>query len=85
MSKGNHLGLLLRDLSIEEERDYVRCTFGSPDAWSDWDRDVGVDHPLSSFAEVFSFGATGYVRLLESIYIRIGAWFPRRLRPVRSP
>jgi cellulose synthase (UDP-forming) len=74
---GNHLGLLLRDLSIEEERNYVRCTFGSPDAWSDWDRNVSVDHPLSSFAEVFSFGATGYVRLLQSLYNRVLPWFHR--------
>ena len=58
----------LRDLSITEEQNYVRCTFGSPDAWSDWDRNAEADHPLASFAEVFSFGATGYVRLLESLY-----------------
>ena len=83
--KGNHLGLLLRNLSIQEERDFVRCTFGSPDAWSDWDRNVGVDHPLSSFAEVFSFGATGYVRLLESVYNRIVPWFQARPRPLQAP
>jgi cellulose synthase (UDP-forming) len=69
--KGEHIGLLLKDLSIEQERDYVRCTFGSPDAWSDWDREVGVDHPLESFAEVFSFGATGYLRLFQSLYNRL--------------
>jgi cellulose synthase (UDP-forming) len=79
---GTHLGLLLRNLSVQEERDYVRCTFGSPSAWSDWDRDVTVDHPLSSFAEVFSFGATGYVRLLESLYNSIQPWFQRRPKPV---
>jgi len=79
--KGEHIGFLLKDLSIEQEQDYVRCTFGSPDAWSDWDRNVGVDHPLASFAEVFSFGATGYVRLFESIYNRLIPWFQRRPRP----
>jgi cellulose synthase (UDP-forming) len=63
-----HVGLLLGELSVPEQRDYVRCTFGSPDAWNDWDRNVSPDHPLASFAEVFSFGATGYVRLFQSVY-----------------
>jgi cellulose synthase (UDP-forming) len=67
-TRDRHAGLVLVDLSIQQQRDYVCCTFGSPDAWSDWDSGVTPDHPLSSFAEVFSFGATGYVRLLESIY-----------------
>jgi cellulose synthase (UDP-forming) len=66
--RDNHIGLLLGALSVAEQRNYVRCTFGSPDAWSDWDRNVSTDHPLASFVEVFSFGATGYVRLLESVY-----------------
>jgi cellulose synthase (UDP-forming) len=66
--RDQHVGLLLGELSIPEERDYVRCTFGSPDAWNDWDRNVSADHPLASFAEVFSFGATGYVRLFQSVY-----------------
>jgi hypothetical protein len=63
----------------------VRCTFGSPDAWSDWDRNVSVDHPLASFAEVFSFGATGYVRLLESLYNRVLSRFQRGPRPAAEP
>jgi cellulose synthase (UDP-forming) len=78
--KDRHIGLLLKELSIEQEQDYVRCTFGSPDVWSDWDRNVGVDHPLASFAEVFSYGATGYVRLFESIYSRLLPMFQRRPR-----
>ena len=78
------LGLLLGDLTIEEQRSFVRCTFGSPEAWSDWDRNVAADHPLASFAEVFSFGATGYVRLLESAYNEISAWFRRPARPLKA-
>jgi cellulose synthase (UDP-forming) len=72
-----HLGLLLRKLTVAEEQNYVRCTFGSPEAWSDWDRDVSTDRPLSSFAEVFSFGATGYVRLLQSAYNQVLTWLGR--------
>ncbi len=55
-------------MTIQDERNFVRCAFGSAEAWSDWDRNVATDHPLASFAEVFSFGAPGYVRLLQSAY-----------------
>lgn len=65
--RGEHVGVRLTSLSIEEERNYVRCTFASPSAWKDWEKTNTVDHPLASFAEVFSFGATGYVRLFESV------------------
>jgi hypothetical protein len=65
----------LGELSMTQLRDYVRCTFGAPDAWDDWNRNTEADHPLASFAEVFSFGATGYLRLLESLYIGIVGWW----------
>ena len=81
---GNHLGLSLGELTIAQQRAYVRCTFGSPEAWSDWDSNVATDHPLASLAEVFSFGATGYVRLLESIYNEVSAWLRARARLLRA-
>jgi cellulose synthase (UDP-forming) len=81
VARDNRIGLQLRELTIREEQDYVRCTFGSPDAWSDWDRATEADHPLSSFAEVFSFGATGYVRLLESLYSSVALWWRGARRP----
>jgi len=80
----NRLGLLLGELTIAQQRAYVRCTFGSPEAWSDWDSNVAVDHPLASLVEVFSFGATGYVRLLESAYNELSSWFRGRARLLRA-
>jgi cellulose synthase (UDP-forming) len=81
----DHLGLTFGKLTIAEQRAYVGCTFGSPEAWQDWDRGIAEDKPLASFAEVFSFGATGYVRLLQSAYALVSAWFSSgaRLAPVR--
>lgn len=84
MVRDKQLGLLLRPLSVTEQRNFVRCTFGSPDAWTDWDRNVSPDHPLASFAEVFSFGATGYVRLLQSAYNEFATWLRRR-NPLAAP
>jgi len=83
--RDTHVGLLLGTLSVAEEQSYVRCTFGSPEAWNDWDRNVSADHPLSSFAEVFSFGATGYVRLLQSAYNEIAVRLRRRTQPQPAP
>ena len=80
---GNHLGLSLGELTIAQQRAYVRCTFGSPEAWNEWDSNVATDHPLASLAEVFSFGATGYVRLLESIYNEVSSWLRARARLLR--
>jgi cellulose synthase (UDP-forming) len=82
--RGNRIGMQLRELSLTEEQNYVRCTFGAPDAWSDWDRNTEADHPLASFAEVFSFGATGYVRLLESLYNSMLGWWRGTARATAS-
>lgn len=73
--RGNHIGLALGELSIEQEKQYVRCTFASPGTWQDWGKSTEIDRPLASFAEVLSFGATGYVRLLESVYTGITSWW----------
>lgn len=76
-----HVGLMLRPMSIEQESEYVRCTFAEPGAWADWDRGVEPDRPLASLAEVFSFGATGYLRLFESVHNGLVAWWHNDVRP----
>jgi cellulose synthase (UDP-forming) len=82
--RGQHLGLLLGKLTVAEERNYVGCTFGSPEAWSDWNRNVSTDRPLSSFAEVFSFGTAGYVRLLQIAYNAALSSLGRRAKPAAA-
>jgi cellulose synthase (UDP-forming) len=80
--RDDHVGLRFGELTIAEQRAFVRCTFGARDTWKGWDAGIAADRPLASFAEVFSFGATGYVRLLESLYIRATAWLRgKRLAP----
>jgi len=39
-------------LSIEEEKNYVRCTFASPNAWNDWNRGTEPIQSLVSFGRV---------------------------------
>ena len=46
---------------------------------------IAEDKPLASFAEVFAFGATGYVRLVQSLYGKALAWLrSTRLAPGRQ-
>jgi cellulose synthase (UDP-forming) len=78
--RDDNVGLRFDELTIAEQRAYVRCTFGARDTWKGWDEGIAEDKPLASFAEVFSFGATGYVRLIEILYIRATAWL--RSRPL---
>lgn len=73
--RGEQIGLSLAALTMQQERDYVRCTFAAPSVWADWGKDLDVDHPLESFAEVFAFGATGYVRLFESVWSGAQSWW----------
>ncbi len=65
--RGVHVGLKLLPMSIEDEARYVRCTFAAPAPGR-----IGIAalSPIvrsRSLAEVFSFGATGYLRLFESV------------------
>jgi cellulose synthase (UDP-forming) len=78
--RGSHVGLKLRAMTLEDEASYVRCTFASADAWAGWDLAAQPDRPLASLAEVFSFGATGYLRLFESVYSGLSAWWRGVLR-----
>jgi cellulose synthase (UDP-forming) len=78
--RGVHVGLKLLPMSIEDEARYVRCTFAAPGAWADWDRGAEPDRPLASLAEVFSFGATGYVRLFESLQAGLISWWNNNIR-----
>ena len=68
---GGEIGLQLLPMSLAEEQRYLQCTFARPDAWTDWSAGIAPDRPLASFAEVLSFGATGYARLLQMLYTAV--------------
>jgi cellulose synthase (UDP-forming) len=62
---GRHLGLQFEALTLEQERQFVQCTFGRADAWlSGGERPVD-DMPLAGFKEVMSMGIEGYARLAQ--------------------
>jgi cellulose synthase (UDP-forming) len=62
---GRHLGLQFEALTLEQERQFVQCTFGRADAWLSGSERPVDDMPLAGFKEVMSMGIEGYARLAQ--------------------
>ncbi len=62
---GCHLGLQFETLTLEQERQFVQCTFGRADAWLSGEDRTVQDMPLAGFKEVMSMGIEGYARLAQ--------------------
>lgn len=62
---GRHLGLQFEALTLEQERQFVQCTFGRADAWLSGDDETKEDMPLAGFKEVMLMGIEGYARLAQ--------------------
>lgn len=62
---GRHLGLQFETLTLEQERQFVQCTFGRADAWLSGDDKTKEDMPLAGFKEVMLMGIEGYARLAQ--------------------
>jgi cellulose synthase (UDP-forming) len=62
---GRHLGLQFETLTLDQERQFVQCTFGRADAWLSGDDETPDDMPLAGFKEVMLMGIEGYARLAQ--------------------
>jgi len=62
---GRHLGLQFETLTLEQERQFVQCTFGRADAWLSGGDETKEDMPLAGFKEVMLMGIEGYARLAQ--------------------
>jgi cellulose synthase (UDP-forming) len=62
---GRHLGLQFEMLTLDQERQFVQCTFGRADAWLSGDDETPDDMPLAGFKEVMLMGIEGYARLAQ--------------------
>ena len=58
------LGLALQPLSIQQNIDYVQCTFARADIWTQWQNKYQRDKPLMSMLSVFKMGASGYTNII---------------------
>ncbi|RFC38363.1 MAG: cellulose synthase (UDP-forming) [Candidatus Nitrotoga sp. LAW] len=79
-SHGHKLGIQFDNLSIEQEANFVQCTFARPDAWSNWSDEQGVDRPLQSLKEIAIFGFKGY----RSLWRNLGKGLARQHQSLRG-
>ena len=77
----SRLGLRFEKLSLLQERCWVQCTFGRPDAWLNWEEASDRDRPLSSLGEVLRFGVMGY----RGLFREMTNWVFGRQRPGLRP
>ena len=57
------LGLYLNDLTLQQQIDFVQCTFARLDAWITAGQSFTLDRPMSSFGDVIKLSLVGYQRL----------------------
>ena len=65
LTPDRHLGVQFDNLTFEQERQLVQCTFGRADAWLNWHERTVEDAPLAGLKEVLLMGIEGYSRLLK--------------------
>lgn len=89
------LGLYLSDLTLQQQIDFVQCTFARSDAWITAGQQFTLDRPMSSFGDVVKLSLEGYKRLavympfpfslvfkgLANAFLWLGSFIPRT-RPV---
>ena len=73
-TRGNQIGLTIKDLSLEKQRAFIQCTFSRADAWLDWQNNFRHDRPSYSFKEVQKTSLRGFSNLLFHA--------PRVLKPI---
>lgn len=59
------LGLSLKDLTFQQQIDFVQCTFARSDAWVTAGQQFALDRPIASFWDVVKLSLVGYKRLVS--------------------
>jgi len=68
---GTHVGVRFKDLTQQQEKDLIHCTFARADAWVDRNKNREKDRPLHSLKYVIQMGIQGYIRLYKHLVPRI--------------
>lgn len=90
-----HAGIRLHELSLQQNIDFIQCTFARADVWSLWQESFGQDKPLKSMRDVFVLDLRGYYDIIEytpkrirkmligftNAVIWIGTFLPHRPKP----
>ena len=66
-ASGSRLGVSFTSLTLQQEMEFVQCTFARADAWIGWAEGRQRDTPLRGLAHVLSAGVLGFVHLLRHV------------------
>jgi cellulose synthase (UDP-forming) len=90
--RNQKMGVYLNALSLQENIDFIQCTFARSEVWVLWQGGFEQDKPLQSMKEVFTLDLRGYWDIIEftspavrkfligfaRVIIWIGSFIPRR-------
>jgi cellulose synthase (UDP-forming) len=71
-SRGDVLGVQFDDLTLQQRKDLVQCTFARRDAWVNWSEARAIDRPLVGFKEILMHSVSGITRLFAAMRMKIG-------------
>ncbi|MDE3271117.1 UDP-forming cellulose synthase catalytic subunit [Pseudoalteromonas sp. G4] len=91
-ARKNRAGLILSDLSLEQEKNYIESTFSRADAWLTWQDNFTHDLPSESFKHVRQTSVRGfkslilhapenakkYITKIGNILILVGSFMPQK-------
>lgn len=70
--QGDRLGLRLDPMNLQQQIEFVQCTYARADAWLGWQRKLQVDRPMLSLLGILRLGLGGYVKVACTASFPIG-------------
>lgn len=64
-------GIQLHEFSLQQNIDFIQCTFARADVWTLWQESFSQDKPLKSMRDVFVLDLRGYYDIIEHAPDRI--------------
>ena len=91
-ARKERVGLLLDELTLEQEKNYIQSTFSRADAWLSWQENFDHDTPSESFKNVRKTSYRGfknlithaplkaqkYIKRIGNIIILVGSFLPQQ-------
>lgn len=91
-ARKNRVGLILSNLTLEQEKNYIESTFSRADAWLGWQENFTHDLPSESFKHVKQTSIRGfkslilhapakakkYITKIGNILILVGSFMPQK-------
>lgn len=62
---GREVGIRMTELTVQQNIDFMQCTFARADTWALWQQSLPEDKPLASMRNVFQLDFRGYLSIIE--------------------